>query len=71
MVSILSKDKNSLYCEFAYDDWATDGDNLPRIGVPGKGVLSTVKSCSQGSFAIGTDGTVKILNGDSNEWVDY
>jgi len=56
---------------FSYDDWAEDGDKLPRIGVAGKDVLSTIKSCSQNSYAIGTDGTMKVLKGSTNEWIDY
>ena len=44
---------------------------MPTMNSRGKGILSTILSCSQGSLAVGTDGTMKILNGDSNEWINY
>lgn len=70
-VSLKSQEYTTGNCVFFYDDWATDGDKLPRIGIAGKDNLNTIKGCSQGSFAIGTDGGIKILNGDKNEWIDY
>lgn len=70
-VSLIEKNYNTNYCEFSYDNWENDKDSLPTMNTPGKGKLSTIHSCSQGSFAIGTDGTIKILNGDLNEWIDY
>lgn len=70
-VVLLDSNYNTGYYEFGYDDWGEDGDKLPRIGVAGKDVLSTIKSCSQNSMAIGTDGTMKILKGSTNEWIDY
>ena len=70
-VSLKSIDYTSGCATFFYDDWAIDGDKLPRIGIAGKDALSTVGSCAQGSFAIGTDGSIKVLKGDSNEWIDY
>ena len=69
-VDLIEKNYSTNYCEFSYDDWELDKDSLPNLNAPGKYVLSTIKSCSQGSFAIGTDGTIKILTG-SNEWIDY
>jgi len=69
-VSLLERNYSTNYCEFSYDNWETDKDSIPNLNTPGKGLLSTIKSCSQGSFAIGTDGTIKILTG-SNEWIDY
>ena len=54
-----------------FNNWENDKDSLPTMNTRGKGMLSTIYSCSQGSKAIGTDGTNKILNGDRNEWVDY
>lgn len=69
-VSLLDRNYNTNYCEFSYDDWDEDGDSLPTLTTAGKGVLSTIKSASQGSMAVGTDGTMKILTG-SNEWIDY
>lgn len=71
MVSLLDRNYNTNYCEFSYDDWDKDKDYLPTLCTQGKGVLSTVKSCCQGSFAIGTDGTIKILHGEDNQWIDY
>ena len=70
-VSLKNIDYTSGCATFFYDDWATDGDKLPRIGISGKDNLNTVKGCSQGSFAIGTDGSIKILQGETNEWIDY
>ena len=57
------------YAEFSYDD-DSDIDKLPRINVAGKDNLATVKGCCQGSIAIGTNGSMKILKG-TNEWIDY
>lgn len=71
MVSLLDRNYNTNYCEFSYDDWNLDEDYLPTQNKQGKGVLSTIKSCCQGSFAIGTDGTIKVLCGDNNQWIDY
>lgn len=70
-VSLIEKNYNTNYCEFSYDNWENDKDSIPTMNTHGKGILSTILSCSQGSKAIGTDGTMKILNGDRNEWVDY
>ena len=70
-VSLKSQEYTTGNCVFFYDDWATDGDKLPRIGIAGKDNLNTIKGCSQGSFAIGTNGEIKILTGDTNEWIDY
>lgn len=69
-VALIDKNYNTNYCEFSYDDWDADKDSIPTLKSAGKGILSTIKSCNQGSMAIGTDGTIKILKGD-NEWVDY
>lgn len=71
MVSLLERNKETNYCEFSYDDWERDKDSLPTLNTPGKYKLSSVHSCSQGSMAIGTDGGLKTLNGDLNEWIDY
>ena len=67
----LDENFNTRVYKFGYDDWAIDGDKLPRIGVKGKDDLATIGSCNQNSIAIGTDGTMKILKGETNEWVDY
>ena len=70
-VSLIEKNYSTNYCKFSYDNWTNDKDSIPTMNTRGKGILSTILSCSQGSLAIGTDGTMKILNGDSNEWVNY
>ena len=70
-VALLDRNFNTNYCEFSYDNWDNDKDSIPTMNSAGKGVLSTIRSCCQGSLAIGTDGTMKILNGDNNEWIDY
>ena len=72
-VSLKNIDYTSGCATFFYDDWATDGDKLPRIGIAGKDNLNTVKGCSQGSFAIGTDGASGLgylisLNGNTFIW---
>lgn len=70
-VSLIDKNYNTNYYEFSYDYWESDKNALPTLNTPGKGVLSTIKSCCQGSIAIGTDGTMKILRGEDNQWIDY
>lgn len=70
-VSLIEKNYNTNYCKFSYDNWDNDKDSLPTMNTRGKEILSTICSCSQGSIAIGTDGTTKILNGDLNKWIDY
>ena len=67
----LDENFNTRVYKFGYDDWSVDGDKLPRIGIAGKDNLITIKGCSQNSVAIGTDGTMKILKGETNEWVNY
>lgn len=69
-VCLTNRNYNTNYCEFSYDDWALDCDSIPTLDSAGKDSLSTIRSCCQGSIAIGTDGTMKILTGN-NEWVDY
>lgn len=69
-VALIERNYNTNYCEFSYDDWDSDGDSIPTLTTAGKELLSTIKSCNQGSMAIGTDGTMKILTGN-NEWIDY
>ena len=69
-VVMLEHNYTTGYSEFSYDT-DEDIDKLPRINVVGKDNLATVKGCCQGSIAIGTDGTVKILNGEKNEWIDF
>lgn len=69
-VALLDRNYSTNYCEFSYDNWDEDKEYLPNLILPGKGSLSNIKSCSQGSFAIGTDGGIKTLNG-KNQWIDY
>lgn len=69
-VGLLEKNYHTNYCEFSYDNWETDKDSIPTLDSAGKGNLSTIRSCCQGSFAIGTDGSIKVLTGDNN-WIDY
>lgn len=70
-VGLIKKDYQTNYCEFSYDDWDKDKDSIPTMNSSGKGNLSTIRSCSQGSIGIGTDGTMKILRGEDNQWIDY
>lgn len=70
-VSLISMNYDTKVGTFSYDDWSIDGDKLPRIGVSGQDKLSTIKGCAQGSFAIGTDGSLKTLKGETNEWINY
>lgn len=71
MVGLISLNEKTNFATFSYDDWNVDGDKLPKMDKPGEDVLSTIKKCAKGSFAIGTDGGIKTLNGDLNEWIDY
>ena len=68
-VSLIDKNDKTGYCEFSYDNWDTDKDSIPTMTTAGKGLLSTIKSCSQGSIAIGTDGSMKTLRGEDNTWI--
>lgn len=70
-VDLISKDILTNHCEFSYDDWDTDGDKLPTMNSSGKDKLSTIHCCAQGSLGIGTDGTMMILRGKDNTWIDY
>ena len=70
-VGLIDKNDKTGYCEFSYDDWNTDKDSIPTMNSAGKGNLSTISKCSQGSMCIGTDGTMHILKGETNEWIPY
>ena len=70
-VSLLDRNHQTGYCEFSYDNWNTDKDSIPTMDTAGKGILSTIRSCCQGSLAIGTDGTMYTLKGETNEWIPY
>lgn len=69
-VALLDRNFSTNYCEFSYDDWEKDKNSIPTLNTAGKGKLSNIRSCSQGSLAIGTDGSMKVLTG-SNEWKDF
>lgn len=69
-VGLLNKKYTTNYCVFSYDNWSTDKDKLPNLDTAGKDALSIIKSCSQGSLAIGTDGINYILTGN-NVWIKY
>lgn len=69
-VCLLHKDYSTNYCEFSFDNWIDDNIMLPNLNTSGKGALSAVKSCCQGSLAKGTDGTNYILTGE-NKWIAY
>lgn len=68
-VALIDKNDKTGYCEFSYDNWNIDKDSIPTMTSPGKGRLSTIKSCSQGSICIGTDGSMKTLRGEDNTWI--
>ena len=70
-VGLIKKNDKTNYCQFSYDDWDEDKDSIPTMNSPGKDILSTIRSCCQGSIAVGTDGTIKILRGKDNQWIDY
>ena len=69
-VALLNKNHITHCCKFSYDTWDEDKDKLPNLIKAGKGVLSTIQLCSQGSLAIGTNGINYILTGN-NEWIKY
>lgn len=70
-VGLIDKNDKTGYCEFSYDNWEKDKDSIPTMNTAGKGKLSTISKCAQGSLSIGTDGTMYILKGDTNEWIPY
>lgn len=69
-VGLLKKDNETQYCEFSYDT-EDDINKLPTMTTSGKDALSLIQSCCQGSYAIGTNGTIKTLHGETNTWIDY
>lgn len=69
-VSLINKNYNTNVCIFAFDSWESDKDKLPNLNNRGKDSLYYVYSCSQGSKAVGTDGTNYVLTGE-NKWVKY
>ena len=70
-VGLITRDYQTGYCEFSYDNWVNDKDSIPTLNTAGNGVLSTIRSCWQGSYAIGTNGEIKTLRGEDNQWIDY
>lgn len=69
MVSLIERVYATNFCKFAFDT-TEDLALLPTMTSRGKGNLSTILSCSQGSLAIGTNGEDYILNG-GNTWIRY
>lgn len=70
MVTLVKRGYATGHCEFAIDS-EEDLKKLPRIGKKGQDSLSTLDTCSQGSLAVGTNGKIYILKGDTNEWVEF
>ena len=70
-VCLLSRDYQTNFCRFAYDNWENDKQFLPTLNTAGCGVLAPIKSTSMGSLAIGTiSGEDYILTGE-NQWIKY
>lgn len=67
--SLLNINYTTRHAIFSIDS-ETDINNLPKINLSGKGALNTIGNVSQGSKAIGTNGTNYILTGN-NKWVKY
>ena len=70
MVALKFMNYGTRYCVFSIDS-LPDIDMLPTQTTPGKGMLSTIQSCSMGSVAQSTDGNTYILSGDLNRWIKY
>ena len=70
MIALKFMNYGTRYCVFSIDS-SNDLSSLPTQNSPGKGVLSTIKSCSMGSVAQSTDGNTYILSGDLNRWIKY
>lgn len=71
MVALLKFDYNTRYGEFTYDSWDLDGAKLPTMNTSGSAELANITSACMGSIAIGTDGSYKVLHGDTNKWISY
>ncbi len=71
MVKEIIRDYKTQYAKFSFTDWAADENLLPTTTRGGNGDAKKYKSCISGSLAIGIDGSVKILNGDTDRWTDY
>lgn len=69
-VSLINKNYSTNVCVFCYDTWSEDKDKLPTMSSAGKDLLSTIRSCAQGSIAKGTNGENYILTGN-NTWILY
>lgn len=69
-VSLIYKNYSTNVCVFCYDIWDEDKDRLPTMNSAGKDLLSTIRSCAQGSIAKGTNGKDYIL-ADNNKWTLY
>ena len=70
MVALKAINYGTRYCIFSIDSFS-DLSSLPTQTSPGKGMLSTIKSCSMGSIAQAVDGNTYILTGNSNKWIKY
>ena len=70
MVALKFINYGTRYCVFSIDS-LSDIDMLPTQTTSGKGMVSTIKSCSMGSVAQSTDGNTYILSGDLNRWIKY
>lgn len=69
-VSLINKNYHTNVCIFSYDTWSEDKDKLPTMNSAGNDLLSTIRSCAQGSIAKGTNGKDYILTGN-NTWISY
>lgn len=67
MVALLKKDYNTNFCVFSIDT-ESDLNSLPTKSSPGKDILSTIRSCTQGSIAQSANGKTYRLNGNTNKW---
>jgi hypothetical protein len=70
MVALKGINYGTRYCIFSIDS-SSDLSSLPTQTSPGKGTLSTIRSCSMGSIAQAVDGNTYILTGNSNKWIKY
>jgi hypothetical protein len=67
--ALININYNTRFAVFSIDN-ENDISNLPTLTECGKGTLSPVNNVSQGSKAIGTNGTDYILTGEG-KWIKY
>ena len=65
MVALKGINYGTRYCIFSIDS-SSDLSSLPTQTSPGKGTLSTIRSCSMGSIAQAVDGNTYILTYSGN-----